>query len=164
MSKFTPGSADGTAVAVTTTHAAPGAGRPRLVFIVGDDWRGAAAREYELVGEVTRIGSGPDTDLTLGGLLPNHAEIRHDKNDEYVLFVEGPAGLDHTVDDADGVTLRTGSRVELLDWSMSFARDEVADRGRPYGGREGGEFAHQADQPDRTDPDLQKIHRPPPAQ
>jgi hypothetical protein len=132
-----------------------------LVFIVGEDWRGGSAREFELAGEITRIGSGPDTDLTLEGLLPNHAEIRHDHNDEYILVVHGPAGLDHTVAHAEGVTLRTGSRVDLGDWAMTYARDEFADHGRPYGGREGGEFAHQADQPDRTDPQLQKIHEPP---
>jgi len=164
MSNSTPDPADNTPVSVTTTHAAPGAGRPRLVFTVGDDWRGSAPREYELVGEVTRIGSGPATDLTLEGLLPEHAEIRHDEHDEYILFAHGAAGLDHDVEPAEGLTLRTGSRVDLGEWAMSFARDEFADHGRPYGGREGGEFAHQADQPDRTDPELRKIHHPPKAQ
>lgn len=163
MSKSIPESADSAPVAVTTTHAAPGAGRPRLIFIVGDDWSGGVPPEYDLVREVTRIGSGPDSDLTLDGLLPEHAEIRHDEHDEYVLHAHGAAGLDHGVEQSEGLILRTGTRVGLGAWAMSFARDEFADHGRPYGGRQGGEYAHQAGQPDRADPELQKIHRPPTA-
>ena len=41
-----------------------------MVFIVGDDWRGGAAREYELVGEVTRIGSGRTLISHLGDSSP----------------------------------------------------------------------------------------------
>lgn len=64
-------------------------------------------------------------------------------------------------------SLRTGDRLEFGDWVMSFFREEFADHGRPYGGRQGGEFSHQKAQqaprsrgsspaggsdPDRTDP------------
>lgn len=41
----------------TTTHAAWGAGNPRLVFNVGEDWDGSPAREFPLVDDVTTIGA-----------------------------------------------------------------------------------------------------------
>jgi hypothetical protein len=36
-------------------------------------------------------------------------------------------------------------------WTFVYARDEYADHGRPYGGREGGEGTHQPRQPERPD-------------
>ena len=49
----------------------------------------------------------------------------------------------------DGALLRTGTGVSLGRWYVSFFREEYADHGRPYGGRVGGEFAHQRSQPSR---------------
>lgn len=45
--------------------------------------------------------------------------------------------------------LRTATRVEIGSWTMTFARDEYADHGRPYGGRIGGELGRQRPQPPR---------------
>ena len=49
----------------------------------------------------------------------------------------------------DSSVLRTASRVDLGDRTMSFYREEHADHGRPYGGRAGGEIGHQRPQPTR---------------
>ena len=139
----------------TTTHAGPGEGNPRLVFVVGsDNWEGEPAREFALVLEVTRIGSAPDTDLRLEGLDPLHAEIRRNADDEYVLFPFGDAQLSSEHEsggEEGGHVLHTGSRVELGPWAMAFSRDEFADHGRPYGGRQGGEGEHQRRQPPRDE-------------
>ena len=137
----------------TTTHSTPGAGRPRIVFNVGPDFApGDARSELLLDAEVTTIGSGDASDLKLDGLLPQHAEIRHDERDEYVLYPFGPAELSSgPLDSAPdaGHILRDGSRIQFGEWSMFFSRDEFADHGRPFGGRQGGEGAHQQRQPDR---------------
>lgn len=136
---------------VTTTHYTPGAGRPRLIFVVGsENWDGRPPREFNLLPGITRIGSGPDADLRLDGLDPLHAEIRHDENDEYVLFAHGiVGGGSSTMRPEDGLILRTGARIELGHWRMGFFREEYADHGRPYGGRLGGELSVQKPQPDR---------------
>lgn len=138
---------------ITTTHYAPGAGRPRLVFVVGsENWNGQAPREFDLLPGVTTIGSGPDCDLRLDGLQPLHAEIRHDRNDEYVLFPLGPVagGTKQEVrPHGGGQILRTGARIEMGPWRMAFFREEYADHGRPFGGRLGGELAVQRPQPAR---------------
>jgi hypothetical protein len=92
-------------------------------------------------------------DLRLEGLNPFHAEIRHDEHDEYVLFLYGPAEVgsdlktptENTPAEA-GRILRTGARVQLGEWAMSYYREEFADHGRPFGGREGGEGERQPDQ------------------
>ncbi|TFB98790.1 hypothetical protein E3O42_14880 [Cryobacterium adonitolivorans] len=150
---------------VTTTHYAPGAGRPRLIFVVGsENWNGQPPREFNLLPGVTRIGSGDDADLRLDGLDDLHAEIRHDENDEYLLVAHGPVGGGARTDaPSPGLILRTGARLEMGRWRMGFFREEYADHGRPHGGRLGGELSVQKPQPsrdsarrDRTTP------RPPP--
>ena len=45
--------------------------------------------------------------------------------------------------------LRTGNLLELGNVRFSFFREEFADHGRPFGGRQGGEFSHQREQPPR---------------
>ena len=130
----------------TTTHAAWGAGAPRLVFNVGEDWDGSPAREFLLVADTTSIGSAETADLRLVGLEGEHARIVHDEDDEYVLQWLAPADAD-----TERIILRTGAKVQLGSWSMFFSRDEGADHGRPFGGRLGGENAHQRPQPDRPD-------------
>ena len=140
---------------VTTTHYAPGAGRPRLIFVIGsENWHGQMPREFDLLPSVTTIGSAPNADLRLDGLRLQHAEIRHDENDEYVLYPLGPVG--GTIrpgsvpgQPAAGTVLRTGARIEMGPWRMAFFREEYADHGRPFGGRAGGELAYQKPQPSR---------------
>lgn len=138
---------------VTTTHYLPGSGRPRLIFAVGSgDWNGSRPREFDLLPARTVIGSGPDADLRLEGLERHHAEIRHNEDDEYVLYSLAATGggwpnLPHSSDDAR--ILRTGSRIEIGPWRLAFYREEFADHGRPFGGRVGGEYAFQKQQPVR---------------
>ncbi|ASD22750.1 hypothetical protein B7495_12200 [Cryobacterium sp. LW097] len=145
---------------VTTTHYAPGAGRPRLIFVVGSEyWNGQPPREFDLLPGVTRIGSAEDADLRLEGLDALHAEIRHDENDEYLLVALGPVGGGARTDDpSSGQILRTGARLEMGSWRMGFFREEYADHGRPFGGRLGGELSVQKPQPPRD----RTTRRPPP--
>ena len=141
---------------VTTTHYIYGSGRPRLIFAVGSErFTGQVPRVFELTKDVTTIGSSPDADLYVKGAEPYHAEIRHTREDEYVLHafsVVGtgidPAKINSKLADG-GVILRTGARVQIGEWLMAYYREEYADHGRPYGGRAGGEYAHQKPQPPR---------------
>lgn len=138
---------------VTTTHYIPGSGRPRLIFAVGTgDWNDSRPREFDLLPGKTTIGSGPDADLRLEGLESLHAEIRHNDDDEYVLYSFAATGggrpnLPHSKEDAR--ILRTGSRIEIGHWRLAYYREEFADHGRPFGGRQGGEYAFQRQQPIR---------------
>lgn len=138
---------------VTTTHYIPGSGRPRLIFAVGSgDWNDSRPREFDLLPGRTTIGSGPDADLRLDGLEKLHAEIRHNEDDEYVLYSFAATGggrpnLPHSKQDAR--ILRTGSRIEIGPWRLAYYREEFADHGRPFGGRQGGEYAFQRQQPIR---------------
>jgi hypothetical protein len=43
--------------------------------------------------------------------------------------------------------LRTGTRIDVGPWTLTYAREEYADHGRPYGGRLGGELGRQRPQP-----------------
>lgn len=137
---------------VTTTHDPERGGNPRLVVAPGAHPRPGDDRlVFALRGEVTTMGSAPECDIRLAGLEPRHAEVRHDARDELVLVRLGLEGT--TVVDGrpvDTAVLRTGSRVELAGVTFSFARDEYADHGRPYGGRLGGEFGQNRPQPSRS--------------
>lgn len=140
--------------AVGSTDSHFGAGRPRLIFKVGSQGEhGVEPREFDLVDPITKIGSGLDMHLKLEGLAPFHAEIRHDEDDEYVLHIHDSADSKSEPASPRGETsgterhiLRTGSPLELGDWAMSYYREEFADHGRPFSGREGGEGAIQLDQ------------------
>lgn len=135
---------------VTTTHDPGRGGRPRLVLVDRVDGRG---RHVLRLGQSTTIGSGEDCDLLLGGLPEVQAEVHHDDADEFVIVHRG--GLLPTRVNGAPVreqVLRTGSRVEVGDWVLVFARDEYADHGRPFGGRVGGEFGRQLPQPPRPGP------------
>lgn len=141
---------------VTTTHYLRGSGRPRLIFVVGSDvWDGRPPREFALLDGTTTIGSSAEADLRLDGLEAIHAEIRHDDNDDYILQVVAgdadyvPILVQGEPTRSRGRILRTGARIELGQWRMGFFREEFADHGRPYGGRTGGELAHQKRQPGR---------------
>jgi hypothetical protein len=140
----------------TTTHSTPGSGRPRLIFVVGSKtWDGKPPREFDLLRTTTTIGSASEASLQLAGLKSFHAEIRHDENDEYVLYALGEMSGSTRDSDESGATrgrgqiLRTGARIEMGPWRMAYFREEFADHGRPFGGRVGGEFAVQKPQPPR---------------
>lgn len=135
-----------------TTHADWGAGRPRLLV---------SSREsrfvYEIPSDGATIGSAQDCDLRLPGADPLHASIRHDAHDEYVLSMRGEgetsANLEKSQEEErrSDETLRTGARFTVGPWRLVFVRDEFADHGRPFGGREGGEFSDQRTQGPRPD-------------
>ncbi len=134
----------------TTTHDPSGGGSPRLVFAMGEAAQsGDARRVYYLKRSGNTIGSDEGCDLRLEGVDPQQAEVRRDDNDEYVLVAHGT----DTLIKVNGVritgeqVLRTGSRIEIGGWTMTYTREEFADHGRPYGGRAGGEFSQQRDQP-----------------
>ncbi len=134
---------------LTTTHDPDGGGQPRLVFAMGETAQaGDPRRVFALKPTGARIGSAEGSDLQLSGIDPVQAEIRRDSNDEYILVARGT----DTVSKINGVAirdeqvLRTGSRIELGDWGMTYTRAEFADHGRPYGGRAGGEFSRQRKQ------------------
>ncbi|MGJ9372869.1 FHA domain-containing protein [Nesterenkonia sp. CF4.4] len=130
---------------VTTTHAPRGAGRPRLIMSRTDQ-PSARPLEFNLVADRTLIGSDESSDLMLDGLDPVHAEILHDSVDEYVIVRHGAIGGSGSAEPGASITLRTGSRIDLGLWRLVFLREEYADHGRPFGGRQGGEFAYQKPQ------------------
>lgn len=135
-----------------TTHADWGAGRPRLLVSSRE-----SRFEYEIPDDGTTIGSAQECGLRLPGTDPVHAVIRHDPQDEYALSLRGPAETSANVEKAQeeenrsDEILRTGARFSLGPWQLVFVRDEFADHGRPFGGREGGEFSDQPVQPPRPD-------------
>jgi len=134
----------------TTTHDEWGAGDPRL-HVTGDGHR----FDYRLTEDVTRIGSAEGADIRLPATEPLHATIEHDPRDEYVLTLHGPGEMNANPEAADRPerteTLRAGARFTAGPWTLVFAREEFADHGRPFGGREGGEFSDQPAQPGRPD-------------
>ena len=132
-----------------TTHDPLGGGNPRLVFSVGRaPVVGVTRRVFYLKQGTSTIGSDPSCDLVLRGLEPHQAEVvREPEMDEYVLAATSQGGLTRVNGEvADGQLLRTGSRIQLGEWTMSYAREEYADHGRPFGGRAGGEFSRQKPQ------------------
>ncbi|QDZ15154.1 FHA domain-containing protein [Humibacter ginsenosidimutans] len=134
---------------VTTTHAAWGAGNPRLL-VSRDDQRFV----FDIEGDETRIGSAADNELRLEDLDVLHARIQHDDRDEYVLTLLGSGESELPAESSDRgepTVLRTGARFMLGPWTVVYQRDEYADHGRPYGGREGGEGDVQYTQPPRPD-------------
>ncbi|MGN8024590.1 FHA domain-containing protein [Microbacterium sp. 22242] len=136
-----------------TTHAEWGAGRPHLLVTSDQEHRFV----HHLVDEETRIGSGPDCQVRLAGLQPVHAIIRHDRHDDYDLSMLGPgetsANLEKAAEEErrDVEALHTGARFTAGPWRFVFVRDEYADHGRPFGGREGGEFSDQPVQDPRPE-------------
>lgn len=132
-----------------TTHDPLGGGGPRLVFSVGRaPVVGVTRRVFYLKQGTSSIGSDPSCDLVLPGLEPHQAEVvREPEKDEYVLVSKSAAGLTRVNGEVtDGQLLRTGSRIQLGEWTMSYSREEYADHGRPFGGRAGGEFSRQRSQ------------------
>jgi hypothetical protein len=134
---------------VTTTHTEDGAGHPRLVLKKEDVWEGEGQPEFPIVRSLMLIGSDSACDIVLPGLEPLHAVVLHEDDDEYVLSNCGPETRVHGAVVDDSVMLRTGARIDIGPHSLAFCRDEYADHGRPFGGREGGEIGHQRSQPPR---------------
>lgn len=139
---------------VTTTHDSGHGGNPRLVLAPGPaPMPGDRPRVFPLLSDVTRVGSDQTADVRLSGLAPEHAEVRRNDDDEFVVVpVNRPEESRVNGAPADGQLLRTGSRVDFGMWTLSYSREEFADHGRPYGGRIGGEAGHQRRQPPRTRP------------
>lgn len=130
---------------ITTTHYLHGSGRPRLIFVQNSEtWDGQVPREVELLGDRTTIGSGEDATLRLTGLDELHAEVIHTEDDEYVLVPHGV--ITGSVNGKEPSILRTGARIQLGEWALAFFREEYADHGRPFGGRNGGELSYQRPQ------------------
>jgi len=136
---------------LTTTHDPEGGGRPRLVMAMGEHAQRADARRvFPLRPSGVTIGSSEHSDLRLDGIDSLQARVRRDPNDEYLLVVvsdQTPCAFNGgRLQAGDERVLRTGSRVQLGGWTMTYTREEYADHGRPYGGRAGGEFAQQRNQ------------------
>lgn len=137
----------------TTTHAEWGAGNPRLLVTREPDIR----HVFDLTADLTTIGSSGTSTIVLPDIDPSHASIAHDKRDEYVLTMIG-AGItnanlhiDPVSHGEDSEILRSGANFTAGPWRFVFQRDEFADHGRPYGGREGGWASMQKAQPQRPD-------------
>lgn len=134
-----------------TTHAEWGAGAPHLLV----SRHGEDRTVFDLTDDETSIGSAEGSNLVLAGTDAVHATIVHDDQDEYVLTLHGAGQMNASTEPRpDGVrseVLRTGARFTLGEWMLVFEREEYADHGRPFGGREGGEFSYQPRQPDRPD-------------
>ena len=138
---------------VTTTHDPEGGGEPRLVLAASDLHPGDQRRVFGLRPGVTTIGSAAECDITLPGLDDYHAEVRHDDQDEFVVVRLGAPGSTRVNGEPVAARmLRTGSRLHLGAWTLTYFREEFADHGRPYGGRVGGEVGHQRPQPPRPVP------------
>ncbi len=136
---------------VTTTHDPDRGGSPRLVLPSSGAPSGDDRQVFALRPDSTTIGSSPDCDIVLDGLAPFHAEVRHDADDEYVVVRRvAPGGVRVNGEPVAARILRTGSRLGVGAWTLTYYREEFADHGRPYGGRLGGEIGHQRPQPARN--------------
>ena len=82
--------------------------------------------------------------------------IRRDERDEYIyvdLGSEAPGRVDGQA--ISGKPLRTGDRIELGDWTLSYFREEFADHGIPFGGQHGSDAdpVQQEPRPRGTSPE-----------
>jgi hypothetical protein len=134
----------------TTTHATWGAGDPHLRITRGDD-----RFVFHITTDIVNIGAATGNELLLTETDPVHATIVHDERDEYVLTLHGAGEMNanpHAAETGAGERseiLRTGAHFTAGPWTLVFGRDEFADHGRPFGGREGGELDDQPPQPAR---------------
>lgn len=133
----------------STTHDPAGGGHPRLYLSdTSDPLAPWPVGVHHLSPSGVTIGSGEGVGLQLAGTDELQAEIIRTDDDEYVLIARSNRMLS-TVGGRQlpRQILRTGARIELGTWRMSYVRDEFADHGRPYGGRIGGELGRQRTQP-----------------
>lgn len=135
---------------VTTTHDPLGGGNPRLVYYpAAPELGGLASRqELHLRRGVTTVGGAPEDDLVVAGLQPGHLRIERDPTSDEYEVVPVPDALTTVGGRAveAPVALRTGMVLRAGDLELTYAREEYADHGRPYGGRQGGEFSRQRPQ------------------
>lgn len=137
---------------VAETHDPYGGGHPRLYL--SDTRVPAMARQvmyFSLLPGETVLGSAADADLHLQGVDALQAVVERTAEDEYEIVARGTTV--HTYvngRELDRQRLRTGSRVEIGPWRLTYVRDEHADHGRPYGGRIGGELGRQRTQDSPT--------------
>ena len=137
----------------TTTHDPDRGGYPRLVLAPGAHPHPDDRRPVYLLGDRMVIGSHPACDIVLEGLQARHAEVVRTEGDEFVIRPLPPG---HEVRVHGAVVLReallrTGTRVDVGPWTLTYSREEDADHGRPYGGRIGGELGRQRPQPPREE-------------
>ncbi|MGJ9412368.1 FHA domain-containing protein [Aeromicrobium sp. CF4.19] len=129
----------------TTTHDPYGGGHPRLYL--ADSRVASTGREVgvmHLAPGTTRIGSGEEAEVRLDGMDAVQAVVERTEDDEYVLKAVGRSV--HTFMNGRELptqTLRTGCRIEIGPWRLTYVRDEYADHGRPFSGRVGGELGRQ---------------------
>lgn len=132
----------------TTTHSEWGAGDPHLRITRDDD-----RFVHHITTDEVHVGSAEGNELRLADTDPVHATIIHDDRDEYVLTLHGDGDMNASPAAAEtgdrSEILRTGAHFTAGPWTLVFGREEHADHGRPYGGREGGELDDQAPQPAR---------------
>jgi hypothetical protein len=138
---------------VDLTHDPARGGRPRLILSVGgehltDTGDDPPSVEFPLDADVTSLG-GDGQDIALDGLVGHLGSIAHDEHDEFVL-VGNEAPLWVNGAPVLRKVLRTGDRLDLGHHTLSFFREEYADHGRPFGGRQGGELSVQQPQPPRS--------------
>ncbi|ROR91579.1 FHA domain-containing protein [Nocardioides aurantiacus] len=127
----------------------PGAGSPRLAVERASVMAGETQSVFWLQGDVVGIGSDPSNAVVLPGIEPFHAVINRDaERDELVISTAGPEVRVHGELVREKL-LRSGSRIEIGEHTLAYYRDEHADHGRPYGGRQGGEMGRQRPQPGR---------------
>ncbi|AXH95523.1 FHA domain-containing protein [Ornithinimicrobium avium] len=133
---------------VTTTHDPLGGGHPRLVYYLRPPELGGERLVLALRKGTTTLGGAQTDDLTLPDLAPGHLRIERDPgDDEYrVVPVAGAAVLVSGRPVQTPTVLRTGTVLRVGEVVLTYVRDEYADHGRPYGGREGGELARQRPQ------------------
>ena len=133
---------------VTTTHDPRGGGKPRLIF-ASSPWPHPEhmPRVEYLTKPRTTLGSAPNCDIVIEGLEPLQAVIERNDEDEYLLTHLADAGNSTIAGvHAQRSRLRTSARISLSGTTLIYFREEYADHGRPYGGRQGGEFSHQRPQ------------------
>jgi hypothetical protein len=150
----------------TTTHDPSGGGRPRLIFALGgsalmEPGETVAQTEFNLARGTTVMGSDPAATLRLAGVEAHQADIVRDEFDEYV-FVQYSDDLPSRVngESVGRSILRTGDRIEIGPWTMTYFREEFADHGRPHGGRQGGEGSVQEGQAPRSESTSAQEPRP----
>lgn len=135
----------------TTTHAEWGAGDPHLRITSPEGDRTV----FPLREDRVTVGSGADCSLRIPDADAVHATIVHDERDEYVLTLHGAGEMNANPTPGEegdrSEILRTGAHFTVAGWNLVFGREEYADHGRPFGGREGGELDDQPPQPARPD-------------
>jgi len=133
---------------VTTTHDPRGGGMPRVIFASRPQPRvGELPRVEHLTKDRTTFGSSDTCDVTIAGLQPMHAVIERTEADEYLLTHLASQGTSTVAGvPAQRSLLRTGARIALGATQLTYFREEYADHGRPFGGRQGGEIGYQRPQ------------------